>query len=690
MKKIKSSSKGKLTIFALAFAMLAQIFLPIQNASADAPSFNQMSGDEELLKGSTNVASTNPLEASDPIAGLAGDTFKGFIYYHNGTVNDTVAYSTRIKLSIPTVSTNSTILMNASIGADNVSGLTTDTIVNGVIVGKSGLTTSLDADAIVQLVPGSVKWYPEASPLSGTPQVLPSGQTGDEITGAGINIGDIQSCWNHAGHITFLYKTTKLQSDIKIEKTVQNITLGQSTWEKSTTGKPNQTIGFKVSVKNNGNTAIDDLNILDQLPGDLEYVNGTLLSSIDGGLSFSAISDNALVGKFFNNGINHDVLTKNQEIIYKFNTKVTNFVNSDHTVINTARASSGTINVIDQASVDIKADLVPPTIVRNKIAKNLTQNTEGKNLSANVNDEILYTLTTKNTGGTATDVVVEDGVADILDYAKVVAISDAGQLVDGTVGNDEKIVRYSSVNLAPGESIVRTFKIKVDSVLQNTPQLGFRFDYIMYNKYGDDVVNITLQKPVPGSPVLGIEKTVRNVTQNETAFAKSNFATPGDTLEYKISFTNTGSGPAPYIKISDVLPANVQFLSGTTLYSFNGDTEKTLSDGISNGQGVSFNSLQAGESGYVKFKAVTSSDLANNENLVNTTYIKSMELTSSSTATTVIRKTTTPVTVAKTTPTSLPKTGAATVVLSLLLALSGVTMLTYYRLKNRLSQLQSL
>ena len=69
----------KILAFALVMTFISQLFWPAQNASADAPQFNHMANDEELLKGSSNLNLTDPIAATDPIIGNAGDTFKGFI-----------------------------------------------------------------------------------------------------------------------------------------------------------------------------------------------------------------------------------------------------------------------------------------------------------------------------------------------------------------------------------------------------------------------------------------------------------------------------------------------------------------------------------------------------------------------------------------------------------------------------------
>jgi len=673
-----------ITLVSIFVSLFSFYLIPTEKVSADAPVFNRMKGDAELLTGTTETGATR----EDPISGTAGDTFRGVIYYHNGTENETVANNTKVRVSIPTETApgdndSHSFLISAAISADNVSGITTDTIVDGVIVGKSGLTTFLSQSAQVEFVRGSVKWYPENAGLNAAPVSFPSGQTGDEIIGNGVNLGDIKSCWDHSGLITFLYKTAPKEANLTLDKKVQNVTLGESAWNYQTNAKEGEKVAFKIDINNSSTVAISGVSIKDSLPGDLEYEDGSLMYSVNDG-TFQKIVDPIAVSQFFNGGYAFGGMNKNDKYTFKFISKVGR-VTSDHTVVNQATAFTGQLTVKDTANVVLATSPIPAEIKKSKSAFNLTSGASGVNFTAKESDVISYTLTTKNEGGVATQVTIEDGVADILDYSTISEISDGGTLIDGTVGNDEKIVRYPAVSINPGQSVTRTFKATVKNVLPNTPPIGYRFDHIMFNKYGNDVT-ITLPVVTEGKPVLKIEKKVRNISASESSFAESNKAKAGDILEYQINFSNDGNAPANYLKISDVLPANVQFMTGTTIYSIDNDSERTLSDGITGEAGVSFNTLQAGGKGYVRFKVKLSANLAKGESLVNTGYAAAGSLKVSDTASTTIEETP-----AQPVPTpqqpfvpSLPKTGASTMILSFLFAISLLTGISYLSFQKKL------
>jgi hypothetical protein len=64
--------------------------------------------------------------------------------------------------------------------------------------------------------------------------------------------------------------------------------------------------------------------------------------------------------------------------------------------------------------------------------------------------------------------VVEDGIADVLEYSDIVSISDNGVIVAGTTGNEAQMVRYPTTHIEIGQTVVRKFVVKVK---KSTPNL---------------------------------------------------------------------------------------------------------------------------------------------------------------------------------------------------------------------------
>jgi len=177
---------------------------------------------------------------------------------------------------------------------------------------------------------------------------------------------------------------------------------------------------------------------------------------------------------------------------------------------------------------------------------------------------------------------------------------------------------------------------------------------------------------VINNEVLKIEKLVRDFTVNQVDFVDHNEAIAGDTLEYLIKFANIGNAPADQIRLSDLLPANTQYIPGTTIISVDGEMEHTLSDGITT-DGVLLDTLAAGDSGYIKIKAITNADIPEGSILVNTATLVDDGVTISDTAKTTFKA---PVVLTPAPITPLPKTGAGSILISLFSAL-GIIFVAY-------------
>ncbi len=141
-------------------------------------------------------------------------------------------------------------------------------------------------------------------------------------------------------------------------------------------------------------------------------------------------------------------------------------------------------------------------IALSKTVRNRTQNIDDANgTMANANDVIIYTLRTANDGKIAvSDYVIEEPLADVLEYADVV------NLHGGTLGEDN-IVRWRPVTINPGRSINKTITVRVKDPIPQTPIPASNpgtYDLVMTNVYGNST-NITL----PGS----IAKTTEQVVQ---------------------------------------------------------------------------------------------------------------------------------------------------------------------------------
>jgi uncharacterized repeat protein (TIGR01451 family)/LPXTG-motif cell wall-anchored protein len=169
---------------------------------------------------------------------------------------------------------------------------------------------------------------------------------------------------------------------------------------------------------------------------------------------------------------------------------------------------------------------------------------------ARPNDIIEYHLITRNSGaGTVNNFVIQDDLSNVLDNTTFLSASNGGSLSGNTVV-------YPQVSIAAGQTIERTFKVKVNNQAENS-------DFRMRNIYGNEVIIIIERPHIVQNPVLGIEKLVRNVTKGENAFVKENSANPKDILEYRLVIKNTGDAVAKNVTLRDVLPVPVSYVEGS-------------------------------------------------------------------------------------------------------------------------------
>ncbi len=99
--------------------------------------------------------------------------------------------------------------------------------------------------------------------------------------------------------------------------------------------------------------------------------------------------------------------------------------------------------------------------------------------------------------------------------------------------------------------------------------------------------------PTP-TPMLSIQKTVRDVTTNQTTFAKSITANPGDQVEFKISVSSS-SATANNVVLTDVLPAELGFVDGSAKLDGTAVTPHN--------SGVALGNLAAGQTRTIIFRA---------------------------------------------------------------------------------------
>lgn len=441
-KKIKgfvSNKKKMVATVAVATTLVAGVFGLQAKQSAVAngtPRFNFLPGDAEMLR----VAKVTDSGWNDPINANIGDKVAFLLYFHNGML-DTTATNTRVRVDLPVDQTNQ-LNMKSYIWSDQTPYIT-DTVVDGQIVGHTGATINLPTNGRIQYIPGSTMIFKDGS-TTGV-------QIADGITtNSGVNIGDINGCWQYSGYVSFQANIYG-QSNLVMNKQVAHA--GDTTWHEEIAANPGDEIAYKIGVRNNGDVTAADVSLKDVLPQYMTYETGTSY------IYTSAHPEGVkLADTLFSTGLaipNVDPADAGVEYL-TYKTRIASSIpTGSWELINTAKVfQAGVQKAQDQAKVVVTANrgLIIDKKVSNGIGGWVEQNT------ARMGDTETYRIIVRNSGNIAvTGVRVKDILPLFVNYiagsTKVdgVAVSDQIITADGLLIGD----------LAPGAQKTITLQGKV-------------------------------------------------------------------------------------------------------------------------------------------------------------------------------------------------------------------------------------
>ncbi|OGZ34967.1 MAG: hypothetical protein A2174_00055 [Candidatus Portnoybacteria bacterium RBG_13_41_18] len=293
----ENDKKQKISLKIFAGIIILGILLPslAMLQASDNPRFNiftpyscalEYNRDYYLIcvKNETKGTNYNTFVSADP-----GDILTYSVYYHNG-INNTIATNTKLRVNIPTSSAASQEV-RAYLWADNAENAT----FNNPLTFSN--TVNISSAQTLEYIQNSAQWFPnQTSPLFDSPTPFPYGQSGNEIISGGVNVGDIEGCWEFSGMVNFKVKVSQViqRPDLTISKTVRNITENEYNFSESTQAKPRQTLEFSLVIAATGNVALANVIVRDELPIRLLYINGSARiggsPTSDGIISLSGIN----------------------------------------------------------------------------------------------------------------------------------------------------------------------------------------------------------------------------------------------------------------------------------------------------------------------------------------------------------------------------------------------------------------
>lgn len=168
-------------------------------------------------------------------------------------------------------------------------------------------------------------------------------------------------------------------------------------------------------------------------------------------------------------------------------------------------------------------------------------------VNASPTNVIEYQLTYSNNGTGPATVTITDPVPD---HSTFLSCSDGCTTTGTTPGST---ITWDIGEVAAGDSSTVTFRVTLDSTFeQNTTTItnvGTAHD--QNGETDSDPATVIVDAP----PESGLVKSAANLT------TPSGNARPGDVIEYTLTYTNTGSGPAANVVLSDPVPADTTFKS---------------------------------------------------------------------------------------------------------------------------------
>ena len=331
-------------------------------------------------------------------------------------------------------------------------------------------------------------------------------------------------------------------------------------------------------------------------------------------------------------------------------------------------ANSGNETYADSISLTTGHEYVVYVYYHNNAASNLNASGVGIANGAYVQAQIPAVVTNGNTD------------------TKAVGYVGAVNANPGVVWDDISFSNTTGGDIAlryvPGSATIHNFgatngQTMSDNIITTGASLGYNaLDGVVpgCNEYAGYVTF----RVVADQPNFTISKEVR--IAGSTTWSKNVAATAGNTIEYRIQYINTGTTSQNNVVISDVLPAHLSYVTGsTTLKNASNPNGKSVSDNLTKG-GINIGDYTSGSNAYIKFSATVDSNSAldcGTNTMTNTATAETNNGSKQDTAVVTVIRTCT------VTPPELPHTGPSENILGLLGLGALVTSIGYYRASRR-------
>jgi len=320
-------------------AFFLSMFLPSLTQASSEGTVPHFAAELPLFEGA-NITK-NQQGYSDPVTGNPGDNIAGLIYIHND-VKGSTATNSKVKVDLPSTTTNKSAVLKETLSAENA---------NPTEISDT-LTANLSADANINYVPGSAKFYHVVNNQS-VEIPFPNGD-GNNLTTTGVNLGKLQGCTEFVYFISFIFKTTPKDvpaANFTVAKTVRNISCGETSFVKSNYANPGETLEYKIDFQNTGKAAAD-IFVVDKIPTGTTFVPGSATLTRSG--TEQKLSD-ILVGE----GVSIANVAAGEKGTIKFKVKVNSDVKDKEVLVNNVTLYFNKISICDTAQTTVKVVVTP-------------------------------------------------------------------------------------------------------------------------------------------------------------------------------------------------------------------------------------------------------------------------------------------------------------------------------------------
>ncbi|GEM_PF-5356862 len=532
------------------------------NVLADGPVFNRLAGDREMTVGRTQSQDSY----SDPVSATTADKVTVAVYVHNG--GNAMARNAKVRMQPLTSGVQTQHKIRTFLSADNAATVT-DTVINGQVVGSPDMTINLNEGAELQYAPGSTLWFPDVN--------QPGIRMPDGIMDQGVNLGDVDFCWEHVGYVLadFTFRPQVQNPDLQTDKWVA-LFGGNNQWVKENTANMGDELRYQVLFRNNGTG---------------NALNTKIVDTLDAGLTYQPNSVSKRVKDAQGNDI--DIIIPDSQLIISGQTITIPLgtlepgAGKGGFVYLRAKVNQGLavgMHVLKNRE-DLRADNVPtvssqaqttvtvtPTPVPDvKILKEVVNVTQGgtrwvRENTAKPGDRLQYRLTVYNQGtGPAQNISVKDTLPTHVSYVagstKIYTTDPAsGQpLPDGiTTGG---VTVGTIQNGVPDGNRYITFDVTISSDLPAGNIDLINTGIVLMNGVEKD--RSTAKTTVTAETGLLLSKEVWNATSGQWV-TRMDGLKPGDTVTYRILVRNTGNTTVNHPVIKDTLDPLLTYVAGSS------------------------------------------------------------------------------------------------------------------------------